>query len=184
MMSKALFEKLEFVARKMKKNELPFGGVTLVLCGDFFQLPPVSRGGASVDEARFCFESEAWGRCLRAAAGGPENTFSLNEVFRQKDGRLLRLLSEVRHNSLTPQGLRLLEDLRRELGVGRGGANQALPGQREGGRREPPEVGRPGGRTGQGGHVRGHRHPPRGGRCVMSRPRNWMRCSSFRVRST
>lgn len=118
MMSKALFEKLEFVARKMKgKDQLPFGGVTLVLCGDFFQLPPVSRGGATADDARFCFESEAWGRCLRAATGGPENTFSLNEVFRQKDGRLLQLLSEVRHNSLTQQGLRTLEDLRRELGV-------------------------------------------------------------------
>jgi len=116
---KALFEKLEFVARKVRKIEKPFGGLVLCLCGDFFQLPPVSRNGAVGDDSMFCFESKLWGECL-AGSSGKQNCFSLTEVFRQKDARLLDLLSEVRHNAVTTQGLQTLADLRRPLVVKEG----------------------------------------------------------------
>jgi hypothetical protein len=33
-------------------NNLPFGGLQLILTGDFFQLPPVIKSD------RFCFEAE------------------------------------------------------------------------------------------------------------------------------
>jgi ATP-dependent DNA helicase PIF1 len=36
-----LFEKLEFIARVVRRNANPFGGIQLVCSGDFFQLPPV-----------------------------------------------------------------------------------------------------------------------------------------------
>lgn len=39
------FDKLEAVARAMRKNKKPFGGIQLVLCGDFLQLPPVCKDG-------------------------------------------------------------------------------------------------------------------------------------------
>jgi len=119
MMSKALFEKLEFVARKVRKNEQPFGGLVLCLCGDFFQLPPVSRNGAIGDDSLFCFESETWARSL-AGPSGQQNCFSLTQVFRQKDARLLDLLSEVRHNAVTSQGLQTLAELQRPLVVKEG----------------------------------------------------------------
>ena len=38
------FKKLEYVARKVKNSDKPFGGIQLIMCGDFFQLPPVSKG--------------------------------------------------------------------------------------------------------------------------------------------
>ena len=38
------FKKLEHVARSVKNNDKPFGGIQLIMCGDFFQLPPVSKG--------------------------------------------------------------------------------------------------------------------------------------------
>jgi hypothetical protein len=47
-----------------------------VVCGDFFQLPPVTRGG----EPTFAFEGQMWGDCV-------ERTFNLTRVFRQKDQR-------------------------------------------------------------------------------------------------
>lgn len=36
-----LFEKLNKLAQHNRGNEKFFGGLQLVLCGDFFQLPPV-----------------------------------------------------------------------------------------------------------------------------------------------
>jgi len=119
MMSKALFEKLEFVARKVRKNEQPFGGIVLCLCGDFFQLPPVSCSDASEDDSLFCFESERWARTLTGPSG-QQNCFSLTEVFRQKEARLQALLSEVRHNAVTSQGIQALTELKRPLVVKEG----------------------------------------------------------------
>lgn len=43
MVDAELFEKIEYIAREVRKNPYPFGGIQLVCCGDFFQLPPVSR---------------------------------------------------------------------------------------------------------------------------------------------
>ena len=39
-----LFDKLEAVARATRGSDAPFGGIQLVLSGDFHQLPPVTRG--------------------------------------------------------------------------------------------------------------------------------------------
>lgn len=47
------FSKLEKIARIVKKNNRPFGGIQLILCGDFLQLPPVTKE----NEPRiFCFQ--------------------------------------------------------------------------------------------------------------------------------
>ena len=43
----------------MRNNpDEPFGGIQLILCGDFFQLPPVN-------EPSFAFESEVWDECVQ-----------------------------------------------------------------------------------------------------------------------
>lgn len=39
------FEMMDQVARIIRNNDKPFGGIQLVLCGDFLQLPPVIRKG-------------------------------------------------------------------------------------------------------------------------------------------
>jgi ATP-dependent DNA helicase PIF1 len=41
MMAPVLFHRLERLAREIRGNEAPFGGMQLVLSGDFLQLPPV-----------------------------------------------------------------------------------------------------------------------------------------------
>ena len=46
------FDKLEAVACAVRKSKQPFGGIQLVLCGDFFQLPPVTKEG----EKKYCFQ--------------------------------------------------------------------------------------------------------------------------------
>ena len=48
------FDKINAVARRMRRSSDPFGGIQVILCGDFFQLPPVSRGETKV---KFLFEA-------------------------------------------------------------------------------------------------------------------------------
>jgi len=65
------WDKLEAIARgvmaagptkKMQdRADRPFGGIQLILCGDFFQLPPV---GVSNNAASFLFEAKSWSRVL------------------------------------------------------------------------------------------------------------------------
>lgn len=70
-----LFDKLEAIARQIRNNGRPFGGIQLVITGDFFQLPPVPEGGRA---AKFCFDGATWSTCI-------EHTIGLHHVFRQKD---------------------------------------------------------------------------------------------------
>jgi len=43
MVDAELFDKIEAVARAVRRSKEPFGGIQLVVCGDFLQLPPVSK---------------------------------------------------------------------------------------------------------------------------------------------
>jgi ATP-dependent DNA helicase PIF1 len=81
MLDGELFDKLEEVARLLRNNGRPFGGIQLVITGDFFQLPPVPDGrnaDGSKRDSRFAFEAGTWNTCI-------EHTIGLHHVFRQKD---------------------------------------------------------------------------------------------------
>jgi ATP-dependent DNA helicase PIF1 len=71
MLDPILFDKLEHLARLLRKNDKPFGGIQLVLSGDFLQLPCVGTD-------HFCFESDSWKRCV-------DKTFIFTEIIRQTD---------------------------------------------------------------------------------------------------
>jgi len=49
---------LEWLCRQFKHNEKSFGGMQVILCGDFFQLPPVTRG--EIYESQFAFKATSW----------------------------------------------------------------------------------------------------------------------------
>jgi len=70
-----LFDKLEEIARATRNNGRPFGGIQLIITGDFFQLPPVPDSGRI---ARFAFDAGTWNTTI-------EHTIGLHHVFRQKD---------------------------------------------------------------------------------------------------
>lgn len=54
-----LFEKLDATLKWARRSSKPFGGIQLVLTGDFLQLPPVSKPGDSVDTG-YAITSESW----------------------------------------------------------------------------------------------------------------------------
>jgi len=50
---------VDLIARTIRRDERPFGGMQVVLCGDFFQLPPVTRN-KEVEIKDFAFHSKVW----------------------------------------------------------------------------------------------------------------------------
>jgi len=57
MVSPTIFTVMDKVLQVAKKSDKPFGGIQLILSGDFFQLPPISRSG---DNKRFAWQSPSW----------------------------------------------------------------------------------------------------------------------------
>lgn len=82
---------IDFRLKLVRKNKLPFGGLQVVLVGDFFQLEPiVPKQEAPLlkkDYASpFCFSSRAWNF----------ETIELTEVVRQSDAQQVALLGAIR----------------------------------------------------------------------------------------
>ncbi len=86
------------VCRFFKRDERPFGGIQVVLCGDFFQLPPVSKGG---EEASFVNESRVWGEMK------PKICY-LHEQHRHCGHSLTRILHDIRENNVSEHTLERL----------------------------------------------------------------------------
>jgi len=80
------FDTVEAVARTARQNQNPFGGIQVILCGDFFQLPPVSRGK---EKKKLCFQSSSWERCV-------EVSWELRKIYRQTDQYFINILQDLR----------------------------------------------------------------------------------------
>ena len=100
MISGELFDKIEYVAERMRDNSRPFGGIQVILCGDFFQLPPVFD--EEQKENKFCFEADCWGSVV-------PRSFMLKHIFRQRDDAFIRILSEVRMGNLSEASVDVLK---------------------------------------------------------------------------
>jgi hypothetical protein len=83
---------VDLLVRRFKRDERPFGGMQVVLCGDFFQLPPVSRQGER--EAHFVYHSDAWKKL------DPTICY-LHEQHRQTDENHTAILNEIRRNDVS-----------------------------------------------------------------------------------
>ncbi|KXN81112.1 ATP-dependent DNA helicase RRM3 [Leucoagaricus sp. SymC.cos] len=129
----------DFIAQIVRQDRSPFGGIqviesvlaTLVLAGDFFQLPPVQDSNdtsnhpilepSQAPEQRweYVFETPAWKKCIR-------KIYFLEEVFRQKDASdksfftdiytgFIDILGSTRIGKLNEQQIAKLNSLTRPL---------------------------------------------------------------------
>ncbi|MBX4197864.1 AAA family ATPase [Candidatus Parcubacteria bacterium] len=80
------------VTRFFKRADVPFGGMQVILCGDFFQLPPVSRNNEP--PAHFAYHSDSW-------KGLDLKVCYLTESHRHNDQNFLSVLNAIRQNTLT-----------------------------------------------------------------------------------
>ena len=111
MMSMRLFELLDYLGRKIRKKDQPFGGIQVIFSGDFYQLPPVPDRD-DPDTAKFCFESPLWSQTFKRQT-------ELRHNYRQSgDASLVSVLNQIRQGFLCEQGHELLVS---RLGHGTGG---------------------------------------------------------------
>lgn len=59
MLHASRLDMVDLVARTIRKDDRPFGGMQVVFCGDFFQLPPVTRN-KDVEIKDFAFHAQVW----------------------------------------------------------------------------------------------------------------------------
>ncbi|PFH51817.1 hypothetical protein AMATHDRAFT_114475, partial [Amanita thiersii Skay4041] len=105
MVDAELFDKLATVGSLVRKKPEPFGGIQVIVTGDFFQLPPVSKGSSQV---RFAFEAKYWRETIK-------RTFNLTKVFRQRDQEFVGMLNEMRFGQLCSRSIEKFRSLSREI---------------------------------------------------------------------
>lgn len=97
MLGAKLFEKLEALGRKLRRNQKFFGGIQLILVGDFFQLPPI-------EEEEFLFQSPVFKK-------GITKIINLKTIYRQKEDKdWYELLQNIRFGNITEQDTKILEE--------------------------------------------------------------------------
>jgi ATP-dependent DNA helicase PIF1 len=97
MLSDELFNKLEEIGRLIKQNSKPFGGIQIVMSGDFYQLPPVKNN------SKFCFESDKFDSLF-------QDKILLDSIFRQKDAILVKILQNIRLGKITKSNIKTLQE--------------------------------------------------------------------------
>jgi len=113
MMNPDLFDKLDKIGRIIRgqsnehKRVLPWGGIQLILSGDFLQLPVVGSG-------KFTFEAESWAESISEVIVLTEN------VRQSSDNIWSSILSDIRVGNVKPEANELLSS-RVGVKVGRDG---------------------------------------------------------------
>ncbi len=98
---------IDWICRQMKRDEKPFGGMQIILCGDFFQLPPVTRLKNlsyfdAEQELEFVYKSESFRNAKFTIC-------YLSEQHRQKDNTYLSILNQIREDKVSSRTLDLLK---------------------------------------------------------------------------
>lgn len=100
---------VDAIARAVRHSAEPFGGIQIILCGDFFQLPPVNRGD---EQGRFVVESFVWEELKPVVC-------YLDEQHRQDDDEFLDILNAMRAGDIRRRHAeKLVERQNAELGYG------------------------------------------------------------------
>lgn len=107
MLHKKQFDMVNEVLRFFRETDDPFGGIQLVISGDFFQLPPIGDYG-EINRDKFSFMSQAW-------LDAKFTICYLTEQFRQTDNQLNEILNEIRSGSVSQRTKAILSSNNNEI---------------------------------------------------------------------
>ena len=94
------------VLKYFKETDAAFGGIQVIVAGDFFQLPPVGKP-EETNRDKFAFMSEAW-------LDAKFTICYLTEQHRQQDNQLNTILNEIRAGQVSPQSVQVLQQTRNQ----------------------------------------------------------------------
>jgi ATP-dependent exoDNAse (exonuclease V) alpha subunit len=121
MLAKDTLDAVERVARHLRRNGEPFGGLQVILVGDFFQLPPIEKRGYQNESEEFeeptlelgakkintgglfAYNSSSWQKLSPI-------TCYLSEQHRQEDEIFLQTLSAIRSGSVDDEHTQRLKE--------------------------------------------------------------------------
>ncbi|MGJ8455189.1 AAA family ATPase [Pseudothermotoga sp. U03pept] len=117
-----------FLRLNARYKDKPFGGVQMILIGDLYQLPPVVKQKEKElfterYESKYFFDSDAF-------RGVEWEFIELKKIYRQEDQRFIRILNEIRNNTVSDESLSILNS-RVGARLGRGGYTVCLTAHNE-----------------------------------------------------
>lgn len=91
------FSVIDKILKSVRKNKAPFGGLQVVVIGDFYQLPPILTSKEKVPfstkyDSIFCFATPAW-------KNANFTVVDLKESMRQSDKDFIDMLNNIRVGS-------------------------------------------------------------------------------------
>ena len=96
MISADLLDKLEYIARKVRQSQAVFGGIQVLLSGDFLQLPPV--------DGNPCYKAACWFKLVPW-----RQQIELRKIIRQTDRHVQAALSQIRRGRVDENTRKLLQ---------------------------------------------------------------------------
>jgi ATP-dependent exoDNAse (exonuclease V) alpha subunit len=101
------FDYIDRLLKYVKRNNAPFGGIQVILVGDFHQLPPVSKREDEIELKRlgylspFIFHAKCFQNNFKC--------YQLHEVLRQKgDPKFIELLHLARTGEILPKHIKII----------------------------------------------------------------------------
>jgi ATP-dependent DNA helicase PIF1 len=112
MVSKKIFEQAEYICRKIKDPAFYFGGIQVILSGDFFQLPPI-QDELYGDFGHYCFEITFFQYLF-------PHRINLSKIYRQSEIDLSNAVSELENGERSEETNNFMNSLNREIDVPEG----------------------------------------------------------------
>src|SRR4051812_31031131 len=114
MLHASRLDMVHMICKTFKNVDYPFGGMQVIMCGDFFQLPPVVRVDKTKDalppqlirdqlQSEFVYNSPIW-KDMRL------KICYLDEQHRQDDRALLRILNDIRNSDVNEMTVEYLAE--------------------------------------------------------------------------
>jgi uncharacterized protein YpbB len=103
-----LLDAIDFMLRKVRRRDIPFGGVQVLFIGDLLQLPPVIKNDEwhvlrKYYRGIFFFNA-------KVIQERPPLYIELSKIFRQTDERFISVLNNLRNNTITQHDMVVLND--------------------------------------------------------------------------
>jgi ATP-dependent DNA helicase PIF1 len=92
------FEWADKILQQLRSSGKPFGGIQLLLVGDFFQLPPINKTGTT----KYLFESRVFWESMQCM-------WELKEIRRQSDPIFCGILNRMRFAENTEEDFAILQ---------------------------------------------------------------------------